>query len=167
MITNTLLIDKDELIEYISMFNINLDYEKIRTTVKLSQDMYTRSILGDKLYFDLLENFENNTLSPEYDDLLLYVKQHLTFRVAEESTFFIHNQLTRKGIQKNNSDYSNPSSDSDLFRTINLYKKNAEFYENRLYSFLKENETDYPLWKDKSYDINSQKPDQDFGLFLI
>ena len=168
-LTNKLLVDLQTIEERISQFDINISPTQISYNVLAIQDMHTRSILGDKLYFDLLDSYNPQTgvINPPYEDLYDYVVQHLTARVVERSVFNIHFRLTNKGVQTQNSDYSNSTSDSNVFRYQNVLKRDAEFYETRLWNHLKENKEDYPLWKEKSDDINPKRPDADFGIFII
>jgi predicted transcriptional regulator len=168
-ITDKLLVNLQDIEERISEFDKNISPKQLKYTTLAQQDMQTRSILGDKLYFDILDGFDpqTGTVATIYEDLYEFIKQHLIARVCERSIYIIHNQITNKGIQNRNSDYSSNSNETTVFRTMNIYKKDAEFYENRLWNHLRDNKADYPLWKEKSDDINPQKPDSDFGFFII
>lgn len=168
-LTNKLLISLNDIESRITYFDANIAPQQITYNVLAAQDRYTRDILGDKLYFDLLDNYDpqTNTISTNYETLYEYVKQHLTSRTVERTIGDLHFRITNKGVQTQNSDYSNAASDTNVFRKINQIKSDAEFYEKRLYVYLKNNKTDYPLWKDKSDDINASKPSDDFGIFII
>lgn len=166
MITDILLIDEDDIIERLGEFDVNIEPKKFKFPVLICQDKHTREMLGDALYFDLLENFDNNTLSQSYQDLLPYVKQHLISAVSSRSLLTIHNQITNKGVMNRNSDYSVNSQDSNVYRLINLYKSDMDFYANRIYNYLKMNKEDFPLYKwDEDNDINPSKPENDFGVW--
>lgn len=168
-LTDKLLVNLNDIEERISQIDINISPKQLKYNVLTCQDMFTRQILGDKLYFDLLDEFNPQTgvMNPPYETLYEYVIQHLTARVVERSVFNIHFRLTNKGVQTQNSDYSNASTDTNVFRYQNVIKRDAEFYETRLWNFLKENKADFPLWQEKSDDINPQQPESDFGIFII
>ena len=168
-LTDKLLVDMSVIKERVSEFDKNISPNQLKYSTLTSQDQFTRDILGDKLYFDILDGYDVQTgqVAPLYQNLYEYIKQHLIARVCERSLFIIHNQITNKGLQNRQSDYSSSASDTNLFRMVNLYKRDAEFYEKRLWNYLKNNKEDYPLWEEKSDDINKKRPDEDFGIFII
>lgn len=167
MQSDTILIDIPDIVGRISETDVNIEESKLRYSVLTSQDQHTRSILGDKLYFDFIENFENSTLSPEYVELFPYIKNHLIARSVERSLIPLTHQITNKGPQNRNSDYSINAGAQGMYKLIDLYKSDAEFYESRLWNFLKNNSDDYPLWEEPSDDINKSEPDSDYDLFMV
>ena len=167
-ITDKLIVSLADVEERVSEFDVNIEPKKIKNSVLVCQDKFTRSILGDKLYFDLLDKYDAQSgISAPYELLYEYVKAHLISRVCQRSIYIIHNHITNKGVQVGNSDFSNEANQTTVFRTMNIYKSDAEFYENRLWKYLKNNKEDYPLWEEKSDDINKEEPKEDFGIFIV
>lgn len=167
MQSDILLIDDVDITGRISEFDVNIEPSKLRYSVLTTQDKHTRSILGDELYFDFVENYDNNTLSPEYETLYPYIKNHLIARSVERILIPLTNQITNKGPQNRNSDYSINAGPQGMYKLIDLYTSDAEFYETRLWKFIRNNKEDYPLWEEKSDDINKQKPGSDYDMFML
>lgn len=166
---NILFVDENEIKDAVSEFDVNIDPIKLIRSVKVCQDVYIRPRLGDELYFQLLNDFDSGSLSSDQLDLMKYVNDLLISRVCQRSLMFIHNQITNKGVQNRNSDYSTNTNETNVFRLINVYKSDSEFYDERLYNYLCNNKTKFPKWEDKSDDINPMNPDVDsyFGFMMI
>jgi len=167
MITETLFITLTDIEERVAEFDANINPKQLRYPSLTCQDMYTRELLGDPLYFDVLEKFDNGTLNNQEEILVDFIKQHLIARICERSLMNIHNRITNKGVQNGNSDFSQPSTDSNLFRTMNVYKHDAEFYERRLKKFIDNNIDDFPLYEADSDDIKPQNSPDDIDFFMI
>jgi hypothetical protein len=167
MRTETLFITLTDIEERVAEFDANINPKQLRYPSLTCQDMFTRELLGDPLYFDILEKFDNGTLNAQETELVEYIKQHLIARICERSLMNIHNRITNKGVQNGNSDFSTASTDSNLFRTMNVYKNDAEFYERRLKKFIDNNFEDFPLYKSPSDDIAPMSSPDDIDFFMI
>lgn len=165
MITKIRLIDETDLIERLGEFDVNIDPKKYKNSVIIAQDKYVREILGDKLYFDILEKFDNGTLNSNEEVLVEFLKQVIIGRVASRSLKFIHNQITNKGVMNRNADFSITANPQSLYSLINEYSSDADYYTNRITNFLKNNKEDFPLFEEKSEDINPSENKNDFGIW--
>jgi hypothetical protein len=162
-----ILIIDDSDIESFSGIKVNISAEKFRLSILMAQDFYIRETLGDALWFDFLEkyvDFIDNSipLSSEYETLYIYLKPPLVFGVLMESVFTIHNELTNKGIQNRNSDFSTNADANIVYKTQAIYEKYKDFHLKRLWSFLTKNKSDFPLFLEKCQDVNPNEPNPPF-----
>ena len=174
MKTDILLVSDQQVFDRITEVNENVSPKQLKYNVLAAQDMYLRPILGDKLYFKLLEDFEFSTgltspfipLTPKMESLLEMARQVVITRTVQRVLLPLTAQITNKGPQVGSADYSQPAGESLLWRLFNHYKRDSEFYERRLQNFLTENKADYPEWQEKSADMNAQKPTQEGPIIL-
>lgn len=165
--TNILLIDDQDIFGRSSEVNGNVSPDVLRGEIINAQDMFLRDILGDELYFKILEDFDNNALTGIYLDMFPGITDVVIFRTIQRAMLPLTKQITNKGIQTGSSDFSQSASDSAMWTHYNRYKRDAEFYERRLFNFLKENKDDIPEYTKESDDINPRKDKNDPGAGTI
>lgn len=126
----------------------NVDIKDILPLVKNSADMWTRSIMGTYFYKDMLVKYNNQTLSADELNLLEEMQPAIAWRAASDSVVELSYQLKNKGIQTQSGDFStSPEYKAIMFNHRHIEQK-AEFYENRLYTYLKDNKTLFPVFMD-------------------
>lgn len=145
---NILLID-DSDITTISGSKINVEASKFTPHIMMAQNLFLEPILGEELYLDFLEKWDDKEtipLTPEYETLYNKIRPCVVWRALSDSIDDIHNELTNKGVQNRNSDYSTNANDTRVYRKINKMVRWAEFYEKNLLKFLNDNKDIYPLF---------------------
>jgi len=125
--------------------NDNVDSNVYITLVKTAADGFVRSYLGDYFYKYLLTAYNAQTLNA--DEIILvqdYIQDAIAWRVLSDATFSTSYQVTNKGVQKQSGDFSdNPGFQGVSFMS-HFYKSKADFYDNRLRTYLIDNKDLYP-----------------------
>jgi len=151
MINTIFLINWTDLQNFYPTWSKNIDPQVIKFPVLMAQDYYIRPTLGDDFYADFMQKYsdkENVPLSPEYELLYeSYIKPLVVFGTLEESVFQLHNRVTRGGVQTTTAEYTENAGDTTVYKLQYKYKDYREKYEKNLFNFLKNNKTDYPLFK--------------------
>ncbi len=129
----------------------------------LAQPLYFKRILGIAAYDDLtnaiivnsgLTNFTGFTI--QYQNLLNQIRTPLCYCAWYEAFPFLHFKMTNKGITLKSSieNDTTPAKMSDIDQLRTSVFNWASFYLEEFKQFLRNNRTDYPLWKE---DIFYQK----------
>ena len=139
----------------------NIDSAKrIMPYVTEAQDLDIRPFLGDPLYYAFIEGVLASPQTEIYTDLLNgkeYVKDDHTIYFCGLKTViayfayarFVKNQsaqVTRFGITKKVTDYSEPISDEKVADMSGEARSNAMGYLSQVETFLDENDATYTLW---------------------
>lgn len=127
----------------------NVDNTLIEPLIPTNADMWYMPILGSFFYNYLLEKYNNKTLTTEEEEIVGVIQKGLIWRVANDIVTNSSIQSTNKGEQKLSGDYSQPANMQQLGFKRHNYQAKAEFYENRLRSFLIRNKDVYPQFTDK------------------
>ncbi len=89
-------------------------------------------ILGTVFYNHLLEAYNDQTLTPEEEQLVLFIQPVIAWRSAEDAVFGLTYQLKNKGLQQQSGDFSQPVSRSEVAFGMEHYAQKASFFEMRL-----------------------------------
>jgi len=126
--------------------------------VKTAADMFPRSIIGTYFYNHLLNVYNAQTLN--LDETILvsdYLKPSIGWRTAADVAANSSLLLRNKGVQTQSGDFSNNADFQAMafLQRTNLEK--AEFYDNRLFTFLVKNKNLYPEFLDsQNYDSTAR-----------
>jgi len=159
---NILIIDDSDIKE-ISGSKINVEASKWTPHIMMAQNLFLQPILGDELYNDFLTKWDDKDTIPlttEYNNLYEKIKPCVVWRALSDSIDDIHNELTNKGVQNRNSDYSQNASDTRVYRKVNKMVRWAEYYEKSLLNFLEDNAALYPLFDNNK--CNSERLSDEF-----
>lgn len=170
----TMLISEEGLKLYAPL-SANVPVDKIIPFVVLAEPFYIEPILGNGVCFELREQIENNTLTPENKALLLKIwpaealwTQYLAIRSLAYST-------TAKGITAEASENSRSLSADELGDFRLDLKNQAELAQKMLIKYLCECQDLYPLWKASedchcndydNGDGSAEVPKDDFQIYL-
>lgn len=128
-----------------TVLNANLDELYIQPAINEAEDVYLREILGDALYNVLVNKINGNTLTGKYQTLVnSYIKPYLTYKVQSILVVPINFKMRNAGVV---NQYDNGFSTTTVKDTAYLaehYDGRAEFYANRLITYLKQNAVDFP-----------------------
>jgi len=153
-----ILFTSQEYIEKFSPVGKLVSWDEIEPTAYLVQDNWTQDMLGTNFYVYLQQQYQAQTLTPDEIILVNKIKAAQVHRIAEQCTPFINYQLKNKGLMKQSGDYAE-SSDLDEVRYIRAELRNrAEFYEQRVLTYLCENSNLYPQYTSNNSD--DMKPNQ-------
>ena len=146
MSRNILFVSRNDIIRR-SPLGGNVDPEKIIPFVKTAQDKYIWIILGSKLYFQIQDLIETQTVAtnPAIQDLLdYYIKDTLVHYSIVEALPFMAYAMVNAGVLKdvNNNSVSPDKKDIDFLLQKEL--QTSQFYAERLVTHLIANVNLYP-----------------------
>lgn len=115
----------------------NVDVNQIAPFVEEAQDLHFQEIIGGRFYNYLYNTFSAGTQTTNEQMLMDdYIKKCIVYRSIAIALPELSDEITNKGIQKRNEDFSQPSSDGRVDYRIRRWEKKAETYERRLNDFL-------------------------------
>jgi hypothetical protein len=95
-------------------------------------------------YNHLLDAYNNQTLTPDEEDLVTFIQPVVAWRSAEDAVFGLSYQLKNKGLQTQSGDYSNSVSRAEVAFSMEHYAQKASFFEMRLSKWLLANKNLFP-----------------------
>lgn len=147
------LINEEYLAAY-SPLPINFSFEEIRPFITIAESLWIVDILGKKLYNQLLEQVENNEVTPENSSLLLKIYPYLAVATTYEALPFIAYHMSDKGITKGKSDNSESINGTELSNIQNHMRAELDVLKKQLINFLREHKDCYPLYADTNCDCS-------------
>lgn len=119
---------------------------------------FIRSVLGLKLYNEILSQIDNDSISSANDILLTnYIKPCIAFFVKEklilEGVLF----MTNLGTQKRESENSNAITPQEIALKTKAAREAGESFRKQLGDYLVENSADYPLFGFDDTDKGNKK----------
>ena len=153
-LAETKLITEQEVKNWTDISN-NVQSSSLSFAITMAQDLYVRTALGEKLYEEILTQVKNNTLTAlnttllnGNDGLFRGIKSGLAWWVAYTVYPYLHSKVSPTGIQSKSTDEATSIDSRSLEIRKNLAKKNAEYLIDQLICYLRDNESDYPLFRD-------------------
>lgn len=126
-------------------FNANLDNEYIAPALEEAQSIFLREIIGDLLYNSITNKIDEETLSGNYLTLVnQYIKPYLTYKVQSVIVIPLNNKTRNAGIINQYDQGFNTPTMKDVAYLAEHYDSRAEFYANRLTTYLQKNAADFP-----------------------
>ena len=124
----------------------NVDVTDVTPYIKTQSVLRVQPILGSVFYNDLLDAYNNQTLTNDEQDLVAFIQPVVAWRSAEDAVFGLSYQLKNKGLQTQNGDYSNSVSRAEVAFSMEHYAQKASFFEMRLSKWLLANKNLFPLF---------------------
>lgn len=118
----------------------NIDDNLIKPEIKAAEDMYIHPILGTALYNKIINdiNVSGTPLGSDYVTLVNnYILDALQYYVLSELPEAISFQFWNKGVVRKSGDNTESPSMADLVDISNKYRKRAEWYAQRLTTYLR------------------------------
>jgi hypothetical protein len=141
-----------------STIEANVDYDKVKPHILKVQELYLQQRLGSDFYNHLQSAVIAGGLTQMEETLINdYIKPMVAEYTQYEVLPFLNFKLTNKAISKQNSDNSTASELDDVKYLRNILKNNAEFYDKRLFEFLRINRDIFTIWRDWNPDENLKK----------
>ena len=139
-----LFITLDEL-KRKSIFDGNLDTDKLIQFVEVAQDTNIQLQLGTKLYDKLQADIIANNLTGNYLTLVNdYIKPMLIWYSQTAYLPFAAYQVSNGGVFKHSSDNSVSVETEEINMLVNKAKDTAEFYTERFIQYMNFNSNLFP-----------------------
>jgi hypothetical protein len=128
-----------------SIFDGNLDADKIVHFIEVAQDTEIQTYLGSKLYEKLQADIIANALTGDYKTLVDdYIKPMLVWYTQAAYIPYAAYQISNGGIYKHNSENSTPVDQSEINSLAGHATETAEFYTQRFMDHMNYNSSLYP-----------------------
>jgi hypothetical protein len=129
----------------------NIDEKLVVPEIKTAQDMYILPLLGTTLYERMLDGISAANLNTHETKLRNeYIIDTLVYYTLAEMPLPLSFQMMNIGaIRKSNANAETPSM-SDLIDIANHYRKKAEFYAERMVTYLRNNCDLFPEYKNQT-----------------
>jgi hypothetical protein len=139
-----LFITLDEL-KRKSIFDGNLDADKLIQFVEVAQDTNIQMQLGTKLYDKLQTDIIADSLSGDYLNLVNdYIKPMLIWYSQTAFIPFAAYQIANGGVFKHNSENATSVEPDEINMLVNKAKDTAEFYTERFIQYMNFNSEKFP-----------------------
>lgn len=153
-----------------TLLHENIDFKYLRPVVLMCQDIHIQHKIGTTLYNELKTQITNSTLTAANLTLLEdYIQPSLLYWVQAEAPTAISYKFLNKGVHQQSSENSSNASLDEINFISKRYKDKAEWYTERLVTFLLENETSYPAYANPDDGLDTIQPDTrtyTTGMFL-
>lgn len=149
-------------------FNANLDNEYIVPALEEAQSIYLREILGDLLYGSIENRIDSETLGGKYLTLVnQYIKPYLTYKVQSVIVIPLNNKTRNAGVINQYDQGFNTTTMKDTAYLAEHYDSRAEFYANRLTTYLQKNAADFPEYGYSDDNVTQPATSQNVtGIYL-
>ena len=137
------LMNKEYLKEY-SLLPINFNTDEIWNFIPLAEQLHIVPIIGQEMYKELLDQVENNEVTPENASLLLQIYPFEGLAIMEVSMPYIAYHITEVGITKGSSENSDSVTTNDINYLTNYVRSQMVPCKERLIEFISQNSELYP-----------------------
>lgn len=138
--------NKEYLKEY-SLLPINFNTDEIWNFIPLAEQLHIVPIIGQEMYKELLDQVENNEVTPENASLLLQIYPFEGLAIMEVSMPYIAYHITEVGITKGSSENSDSVTTNDINYLTNYVRSQMTPCKERLIEFISQNSELYPSIK--------------------
>ena len=139
------LINADYLKKY-SMFPKNYDLTDIENFIPVAEQIHILPILGIRLFEELIEQVNTNTLTSANSTLLLEIYKVEGIAVLYESLPFVWAHVTQVGITKGKSDNSESIENKDIAYLNTHIKSQLDYGKKYLKEWLDSYSNNFPLY---------------------
>lgn len=154
----TVLFIGEEYIRENTVFNLNVDVKDIEQSAYVAQDMHIQPILGTTFYRELEIAYSAQTLTPDEEVLMEYIKPALAYQAAQMTLPFLAYNVKNKGpVTQFGENASNVDASTFHFLRKEIQNR-AEFYTQRLVAYLCQNANLYPSYVSSENASNDMAP---------
>lgn len=144
-----------------TVLHYNIDDGYLLPLINSIQQTFIRPILGSALYDQIITEIENNSVLVENSLLIKeYISPALKWEVCHKFVRIGTYKLRNKGAGKKGGDGFSALDSTELILAKNIFKDNADFFRKKIVLFLKENDSDYPLYKNPPSGCSVVLPDK-------
>lgn len=151
-----------------SIFDGNLDADKIIQFIEVAQDTEIQTYLGTKLYDKLQSDIIANSLTGNYKILVDdYIKPMLIWYTQAAFIPYAAYQISNGGIYKHNSENSTAVDQSEINSLASHATETAEFYTQRFMDHMNYNSNLYPEYISNQNDGMYPEKDVNFTGWVL
>ena len=147
----------------------NVDSSTLSPFIKKAQDTYLQQILGSSFYDHLSDAFVASSLTANEENL---IRDYIQQMVAEWTLYLvlphINYKLTNKAVSQQSSEFSEASTVEEIKYLRNSVRDLAEFYSERLTSYLCDNSSLFPEYNNPDSPENLPKNSRSYfsGIYI-
>lgn len=147
---------KDEDLKRLTILDGNVDTDKFKPYIKISQEIHIQNYLGTDLYKRLQEGIINSDLNADEQTLINdYIQDALIHWAASDYLPFAAYTVANGGVFKHSPENSIQVDKSEVDYLIQKERDFAQYYTQRLIDYLCNNSTKYPEYSTNTdNDIN-------------
>jgi hypothetical protein len=139
----------EQTIKDTTILNENVDPRLIAPAIMEAQDIHIQTLIGSNLYNTVKGMIPSGVISltanVNYKTLLdSYIQPALKYYVLAELVFPMTAKLMNKSVATRSGEFSSSISLDEVAKVTEHYKNKAEWYAQRLISYLKDNHTLFP-----------------------
>ena len=151
-----------------SIFDGNLDADKIIQFIEVAQDTEIQTYLGTKLYDKLQSDIIADSLTGNYQTLVNdYIKPMLIWYTQAAFIPYAAYQISNGGIYKHNSENSTAVDQSEINALASHATETAEFYTQRFMDHMNYNSNLYPEYISNQNDGMYPEKDVNFTGWVL
>mgnify|MGYP003116403872 FL=1 len=151
-----------------SIFDGNLDADKIIQFIEVAQDTEIQTYLGTKLYDKLQSDIIADSLTGNYQTLVNdYIKPMLIWYTQAAFIPYAAYQISNGGIYKHNSENSTAVDQSEINSLASHATETAEFYTQRFMDHMNYNSNLYPEYVANQNDGMYPEKDVNFTGWVL
>ena len=151
-----------------SIFDGNLDADKIIQFIEVAQDTEIQTYLGTKLYDKLQSDIIANSLTGNYKTLVDdYLKPMLIWYTQAAFIPYAAYQISNGGIYKHNSENATSVDQSEINALASHATETAEFYTQRFMDYMNYNSNLYPEYVANQNDGMYPEKDVNFTGWVL
>jgi hypothetical protein len=124
----------------------NVDAKDLSPFMEMTVRTYIQPILGYNFNNELLEKFNDETLSPIETDLVEFIQFVVAFYATYDAIPSLTFRISNKGIQSQFGDYQNSEGVATVEYLRNNMLKFARVHESNLRAFLDLNKAQFPTY---------------------
>lgn len=145
----------------------NVDDNIILPYIQRVQDIHLQQALGTDFFNHLKEQVKSSSLTNDEEDLLrMYVQPMLSEWTFYEVMPHLNYKFTNKAASKESSEFSQPSSLTELKYLRQSVRDMAEFYTERLNKYLCANSELFPEYVQTGQNLNPNKKSYFSGIYI-
>lgn len=111
-----------EQLKQITIIQVNVDSAALEPYLSIAEDLHIRNLLGEDLYINFRQAFDDGTMSSMYATLLAFIQPTIAYYAFYEYIPFSFIKVTNKGLEKKigNNAESVGVADVNYLRTVVL-----------------------------------------------
>jgi hypothetical protein len=126
-----------------------VDDKTLKQTIEAVQEEKMLPVLGEDLYEHLVNAVHEETTTNDEETLIEdYIQTVMKWYVLAELPISSSIKFTGKGLKQRTGDNENTMDMSEIFSVMKYYKNKAEYQEQRLICYLKDNTDLFPKYLD-------------------
>ena len=160
--TDVFIISEANLRQFTDLNN-NVDSELLKNAIREAQDIELQRILGTKLYDKIKTDIKNNTLSGDYETLVLnWIQNALLYESYYYALEDIYLRPRNNGLLIPQGGENSTAADGTWYnRKRQSVENKKQFYEERLTNYLIQKQGNFP---ELNGNVELQQMYPDFGI---